>query len=304
MSRGHTYIPIEEGLGWIFDLSNFVVTPLNSQITVIRFLKRTSQTSRHGGNDGSIDLVSVDIWSELSVTGGPNKANAFSWSLIPHICLPLINGELHDLRWQSCTLQSFDGRHQWLFINWDSMTIMYFAVIWWPTPVVAYKLGFFQGLKLAGRDNFVRLLGNLESCSISLTGVKVDSTYPGGKTWVFLWMVALPGGGTSGSSIAHQGRSVSLAPTNRVLLVVPTRGKHSGAVVTPVASSRRSTYTRVQCKNCSLCETLGAGNKHSEIADIKTTLQTNQHEWQKRSGFKKQGTSDTSELISHLNQVE
>ena len=45
----------------------------------------------------------------------------------------------------------------------------------------------------------------------------------------------------SGSSIPHQGRSVSLAPTNRVLLVVPTRGKHSGAVVTPVASSRRST---------------------------------------------------------------
>ena len=63
-------------------------------------------------------------------------------------------------------------------------------------------------------------------------------------------------------------------------------------------------YTSGKCKNCSLCETLGAGNKHSEIADIKTTLQTNQHEWQKRSGFKKQGTSDTSELISHLNQVE
>ena len=51
-------------------------------------------------------------------------------------------------------------------------------------------------------------------------------------------MVALPGGGTSGSSIAHQGRSVSLAPTNRVLVLVPTRGKHLGAVVTPVASSR------------------------------------------------------------------
>ena len=88
----------------------------------------------------------------------------------------------------------------------------------------------------------------------------------------------------------HQGRSVSLAPTNRVLVLVPTRRKHSGAVVTPVASSRRSTYTRVQCKNCSLCETLGAGNKHSEIADIKTTLQTNQQ----KSGFKKQGTSETN----------
>ena len=126
--------------------------------------------------------VSVDIWYLI----WPNKPGAFSWSLILHICLPLINGELHDLRWQSCTLQSFDGRHQWLLINWDSC----------------------RGLHFAGRDNFVRLLGNMDSCSILLAGVKVDifvrtdSTYPGGKTWVFWWMVALPGGGTSGSSIA------------------------------------------------------------------------------------------------------
>ena len=121
--------------------------------------------------------VSVDIWYLI----WPNKPGAFSWSLILHICLPLINGELHDLRWQSCTLQSFDGRHQWLLINWDSC----------------------RGLHFAGRDNFVRLLGNMDSCSILLAGVKVDifvrtdSTYPWTKTWVFWCVLALPGGGTS-----------------------------------------------------------------------------------------------------------
>ena len=75
MSRGFTYIPIEEAFGWIFDLSNFVVTPSNRQITVIGFLMITSPEYKFDN--------SIDIRSDLSVTDQPKQS--FSWSLIPHI---------------------------------------------------------------------------------------------------------------------------------------------------------------------------------------------------------------------------
>ena len=55
-----------------------------------------------------------------------------------------------------------------------------------------------------------------------------------------------------GSSIAHQGRSVSLAPTNRVLVVVPTRGKQLshqwqavGGVHTPESNAKTAPYAKL-----------------------------------------------------------